>query len=32
VDERRVGFVGFAAKELHLTRHAVLSLGLDTSS
>ena len=31
VDERRVGFVGFAAKELHLTRHAVLSLGLDTS-
>ena len=31
MDLRRVGFVGFAAKELHLTRHAVLSLGLDTS-
>ena len=28
---RRISFVGFAAKELHLTRHAVLSLGLDTS-
>ena len=31
VDVRRLAFVGFAAKEQHVTRHALLSLVLDTS-
>ena len=31
MDVRRLGFVGFAAKEQHVTRHALLSLVLDTS-
>ena len=31
VDTRRLGAVGYAAKPLHLSRHEVLSLALDTS-
>ena len=31
MDVRRLAFVGFAAKEQHVTRHALLSLAVDTS-